>query len=668
MIQIKSTVFTIFFLSLCHIGVCTDMETTIHTIDSLKKQLDLSESYERFQILLELSELTRREDPKKAEFYMLEAKVYINERDIDKNLFDYYKHMASVKLSQNKYQESLELSEKAMKLQYNNLNNKDHTMVYETNGLAHFYLGENVKAQEVLLNGLRIADSLNLDTIKASIYNSIAVVYNAMNDSTNLEKYLLLAIDLAKQVNSQKVLSSAQGNLAILYTNQERYAEAEKLILETIQLAMTGSNKRIIGSNYYNLAAIYNAQQKHEKSLEYLKKGLAIAEQYQHPSSIAFGNLNIGIAYMELEQYDVAKVYIERGLQKAIELNHKRYHTYGLLCASELYERTGENKEALNYYKKYTQLNDSLLNKNRISAIAELEKKYEAEKKEKEILTLSNDKALAEKREKKLINTILLLCFGLLTFGSVFYFLRLNHVKNSIIQKKNLKIASDKIQLLEKGKEIVALESLIKGQETERERLAKEMHDGLGGLLAISHSKLTNLSTSGMKANSALKEASELIGDAYSQVRQISHNLMPLDLEKFGLVAALTNLIQTINDQHTVTVDFRTYNFDLFLNNQFGLNIYRITQEALANVLKSSKARNVLIELIQHDETISLTIEDDGIGFNLENKINGIGIRNMKNRTELLNGTFSIESKIAEGTSIFILFPLSSNELKPNQT
>lgn len=667
MIQAKSTLIFILILVLCHVGLCADQKPLSTTIDSLKKQLELSENYDRYWILLELSEEIRMDDPDQSESYMLQAKEYINEETADLKLFFYYKNFAGVKLSQNHYEEALELSEKALMIEFDNKNAKDNIHIYEFIATAYQFLGENVKAHEALFSGLRLSDSLNIDTVKVSLYNTIGIIYNSMTDFIMAEKYFLLAIDLAKKFNQKSLSILAKGNLAMLYTNQERYDESIDLNLEVIELVNKTAEKRNLGVFYNNLANNYTQQHKFKKALSYLYKALKIGIEKKRNYSVAVRSLNISAAYLELENYDLAKENLDRATKIAEELKNKELYIHGLYYSFEYYERIGNYKEALNYHKEYTIQNDSLLNESRIKAVAEFEEKYESEKKEKEILALSQDKATAEKRERTLIYIVLILSLGLLAFGSVFYYLRQNQIKNSIIQKKNLKIASDKIQLLEKGKEIIALESLITGQESERGRLAKEMHDGLGGLLAISHSKLANLCRSEIEVNPALNEAFDLVGDAYNQVRQISHNLMPLGLEKFGLVAALTNLIQSVNQQNEISVDFRTYNFDLFLNNELGLNIYRISQEALANVLKSAKAKTVLIELIQHKDMISLSIEDDGIGFNLDDNTSGIGIRSMRDRTELLNGKFSIESKISIGTSIFVLFPNHSNKLMPSQ-
>ncbi len=664
----KQTLLIVLFLSISHTVISNQYELSKSAADSLLCGFETAGVDERFRILIKLSKKICREDPAKAESYMLKAKSFVNEGIINQKLFNYYKYMSEVKLCQHKYEESLELSKKALQLQYDVLEYEEHIGAYVTSGMAYVFLGKRDKAQEAFFSGLRLADSVKADTLKASIYNKIGIVYHRMKDTTLAEKYFLLALDHDKKFNDQKLGSSVRTNLAAFYVVQQRDSEAEKLLLENVELAKKEDNYYRLNVNYYNLGELYNLQKKYKKAIVYMQKALEIAEKYLESSDVTKELYSLGQVHMQLQNYELAKAYIKSSLDIAEELNNKESYLPVLFAASEIYEHTNEHQKALSYYKKYTDLNDSLLNESRITAVTELQEKYESEKKEMEILTLSNEKVSAEKREKALVQTIFLLCFGILAFGAFYYYLRQNHKKNSIIQKKNLKIASDKIKLLEKGKEIVALESLMKGQETERERLAKEMHDGLGGLLAISHSKLTNLNGSGMKENSVLCEARDLIGNAYDQVRQISHNLMPMDLEKFGLIVSITSMIQRINHQYDIKIDFRTYNFDLLLNDELGLNIYRISQEALANIIKYAKARTVLIELFQYEDTISLSIEDDGIGFNLNNNNTGIGIRSMRNRTELLNGEFSIDSKVSIGTAIFVLFPFNSHWLKPNRT
>ena len=664
----KAYLLTIFFLVTSYHGFCNYGKSTETTIDSLKSRLVHSENDDRFYILLELAEMTNRKDPELAASYMEQSRVLIDENEINEELFHYYLNLAAVKRSQNLFRESIALAETARQFNVPNIDPEDYNYLFRIIGYCYNRLGENDKAQLAHFKGLRLADSLSLDKNIAEFTNAIGATYMGMKDYRMSEKYLLLSINKAREIKHEPVLTLSLGNLAMTYINLEKYEEGERMMFEVINRSIENEDNEALGANYNNLAVLYHTQGKVDKAIEYVKKALVIAEELNVMFAIANRNCNLGELYTENNNYKLAEHHFNIGMETAKAMDHVEVYEYALLAKVGLYEKTGKHDKALEYYKEYSSLKDSMRNEKRIKVVAELEEKYESEKKEKEILALSNDKALAEKRERTLIQAILLLCFGIIAIGALSYFLRHNHKKNSIIQEKNLKIAADKIQLLEKRKEIIALESLIQGQENERQRIAKEMHDGLGGLLAISHSKLTNLNAPEMQSNAALAQARNLIGDAYDQVRQISHNLMPLDLKKFGLVAALTSMIQGINKQNKINIDFRTYHFDLFLNNELGLNIYRISQEAIANALKYSKARHLLIELFQHVDMISLSIEDDGIGFDLNTNNSGIGIRSMRNRAELMDGKFNIESKISVGTSIFILFPLNSHEIKPSQT
>jgi len=561
-------------------------------------------------------------------------------------------------------------AEKARQLNVQDIDPVDDIEIYEFQGWANYLLGENDKAQQSHFKGLRIADSLQLDNKVTEISNAIGSVYNSMNDYANAEKYFLLVIEKAKKIEHETIYNMAIGNLAIVYTNLEKYKEAEDLILESIETAMAGgaSSMPVLGANYNNIAVIYYKQNKYIESIEYLKKALDIAEEINDPSSIAMRHCNLGEVYTDLQNYKLAKKHLNIGMELAKNIENREIYKSGLLGMVGLYVKIGNHERALDNYKEYATIKDSILNKKRMQIVAELEEKYEAAKKELEIISLSEENIEAQNKLKLLRYLILGLCFGLLGFVAFIYFIRQNHKKNAIIQKNDLKIAADKIEILEKNKEITKLSSLIMGQEYERERLAKEMHDGLGGLLAISHSKLTNLSAKNEVSIATIEESKNLVGEAYNQVRQISHNLMPLDLQKFGLLTTLQNMIGIVHNENDIHIDFRTYNFDLVLNNDLGLNIYRIVQESITNILKYAEAKNVLIELIQHKQQISLSIEDDGVGLDLTNFKSGIGIQNMRNRTELFNGTFNLESNLGVGTSISVQIPFPVHGTTQSQT
>jgi len=664
----KSYLLIFYFLSIYYIGYCNNITYSQATIDSLENQLELSEDNERFQILLKLSKLTRRNNPDLGADYMDQAKDYIDKEEITNDLFLYYKYLSAVKLAQNKYKESISLAEKANQLNVQDIDPVHYMDILQFLGRAYCMLGENDKAQKIHFKGLRIADSLHLDKEIVQFYNAIGNVYREMNNPEMEEKYLLLTIEKDKELGAEPIeLAMAKANLAIFYTDIEKYDQAEKIFLENIKIGQSAGSKLFLEVNYNNLATNYLEQKQYEKAITYFKKSLVIAEEINIPSDIGLAHCNLGLAYSDLNKYKLAKQHLDIGLKITKDIDNKKHYEHALLTSFKLHEKLGDYKNALVYYKQYTSLKDSLLNEKRIKIVGELESKYEAEKKELEIMSLSSENIKSQNKLNLFKYMIFGLCAGLLGFLTFIYIIRQNHKKNLIIKNKNLELASDKIELLEQSKEITKLSSLIKGQEHERERLAKELHDGLGGLLAISHSKLANLSAEIEVSNVAVEESKNLVGEAYDQVRQISHNLMPLDLEKFGLLITLKNMISMVNSQNDISIDFRTYNFDLTLKNELGLNIYRIVQESITNILKHARAKNVFIELIQHKNHLSLNIEDDGVGFDLVHHNSGNGIQNMRNRSELLNGYFNLESKDGEGTSIYIELPLVERRVLQSQ-
>lgn len=636
--------------------------------DSLQQLLQELNGKNKFPVLLNLAEKSRGKDINLSIACLDQAKEWIHENKINKDLFLYYKTLSGVQVFNSEFRKSLLTIEKADRIKLPEIEAMHYVDLYHNKNASHYMLGEFDKAQQANFKGLRIADSLQMNVQVLKAYNAIGNVYYSMDQLKNAEKYYLLAIKKAKEVDDKAYTAMSKGNMANLYSQMEKYEEAKEMLLECIAINDSLGAKQTLGLNYNNMAVIYYGQGQFERTLSYLKKSLAIAEEQNDKSSVANRSNNIGDTYLQLNDYVLAEKYLKIGLKTAEGIENKEFYRFGLSTAVSLYEKTGQFNKALAFQKKYAALNDSLLNESRIKVVAELEEKYDAEKKEEEIKNLSGENIQAQKKLKLFSNMIYWLCGSLLAFIMFFYFIRQNHKKNNIIQKKNLEIASDKIALLEQNKEITKLSSLIKGQEYERQRLAKELHDGLGGLLAISHSKLANLNKLKEASNVTIEESMNLVGDAYNQVRQISHNLMPLDLEKFGLITTLKNMISLVSNQNEINIDFRTYQFELALNNELGLNIYRIVQEAITNILKYAKAKNVLIELIQHEQHISLSIEDDGVGFDHNNISSGIGIQNMKNRSEILQGTFSLESKPKEGTSISVQIPIPLTDSKQVQT
>lgn len=203
--------------------------------------------------------------------------------------------------------------------------------------------------------------------------------------------------------------------------------------------------------------------------------------------------------------------------------------------------------------------------------------------------------------------------------------------------------------------------SMIDGQELERQRLSRELHDGLGqSILAIKMRLERTATSSPERTKIIMAEVQELFANTINEVRSISNNLMPAILNEFGLVDALSNLCREISDSSGIAVEFNHKQFSIKVEDKINTYLYRISQEALSNIIKHSNAKSAKIELIADAERVYLNISDDGSGFCYKEgrKLCGNGISNMKERVHLLNGEIDITTSKKEGTKIKIGIPI----------
>lgn len=215
-------------------------------------------------------------------------------------------------------------------------------------------------------------------------------------------------------------------------------------------------------------------------------------------------------------------------------------------------------------------------------------------------------------------------------------------------------------------REIAAVNAMVEGQEMERRRLAKEIHDGIGPLLST-----LKLCLEGMKAhvgnrnipfNQNYHNALDLLANVTRDIRDISHDLMPSSLLDFGLVSALENLCRKANQSGKVQVNFYYSGIEGRLDQAIELGLYRMAQELLSNVFKYANALTANVQLIKHPESIILMVEDDGAGFDRRQlrqlAHNGIGLKNIRTRARSLGGSFTLESHPGEGVLATIEIPV----------
>ncbi|GAA4892111.1 hypothetical protein GCM10023311_15690 [Flaviramulus aquimarinus] len=207
-------------------------------------------------------------------------------------------------------------------------------------------------------------------------------------------------------------------------------------------------------------------------------------------------------------------------------------------------------------------------------------------------------------------------------------------------------ILSKKIVVQEKKN----LTAFIKGEDQERKRISKELHDNIGSQLSYLKRFVSDAFNN--------EEVTKAIDTICNDVRNLSHEISPSDLKIVGFESAVEDLSQNISAQTTLNVNFNSYQFPESLDDEIATQLYRVVQEAFNNILKHAKAKQVDVQLMGHNCEITISIEDDGKGFNTSNEIGGLGLKNMHSRIYQIGGTLSIDSQISKGTSVLITLPV----------
>lgn len=519
-------------------------------------------------------------------------------------------------------------------------------------GLQSFDKGDFVSALDHFFISLRICEKTNDQQKIAQLYNNISAIYNNTEKYNLAETYAKKAILINKKLGNKKELANALNSLGNVYYMEMKdslcldcYKESIKYRLMINDSVGLFSQYKNIGALYYEIGDTTKAIQNLEKSILFLKviddkaewfsSYLTFAELY-----IYSGNLSKGKTYLDSCRLLLSEV-------KSIQMIDDYYY------ANYMYYKKLKNFEfALANYVNYINYKDSVENIEKHQQISEIETKYQTEKKEAENkqLKIKNQLTSAEITAKTAQQKIMLI-----SFISIIIIIILSTL--FILYRRKIK-TQKQLQKEEK----LRFKAVIKAEEKERIRIAKDLHDGLGQLLSTAKLNVASLEGNVEKEDEFLvKNACDLIDNAVKEVRNISHNMMPVALTQLGLVSAVEELISKMNHSGLLTVKFKVENLEYRLNSSIEIALYRVIQEILNNIIKHAQAQEVFIYLKKEKERLTLEISDNGVGFNTDeiDKSEGIGWKNIFSRIAMLNGNINVKSIKEKGTNLLVSIPIN---------
>lgn len=552
---------------------------------------------------------------------------------------------------------------------------------------------------------LGLAQKLNLPKYISLAQHKLGAYYVSKEDYIKATQYFLDAIKIEEQRKDPKRIASLNSDLGLVYSYLENFNKALTYYSGALETYQKLKDTIYIAGTLSRIGFLYRSrefcekrteEQKHtdfNTALQYTQKALKLFEQQKNASGITVCNNNLGTIYSCLGQPDKATRYIKAALDYYRQHNswddiagtlYNLGRTYNVLkdyrnaldcfneslkiakehnltggiqflyeAMSDAYTNAKDYKNARDFYVKYMTIRDSVYNAEKSKQMFELETRYQAEKKEKEIIRLT---LLKKRRDLWII--ILTGSFIITLLGGMYAFSRIRSKR--IIAEQTNRINEQRIKELEKHQQLIATQMVLQGEETERSRLARDLHDGLGGLLSG-----VKLTLSGIKGNVLLSpesvnsynKALNMLDSSIQELRRVAHNMMPEALVKFGLKDALSDFCHGIAN-HEIEIKFQHFGADPRFESKIEIGIYRIAQELINNALKHSRATLILVQLIQEDDRVCLTIQDNGKGFDVEilKTSKGAGIANIRSRVESLNGVFDLISKPEKGTEATIEF------------
>ncbi len=512
--------------------------------------------------------------------------------------------------------------------------------VYSSLGNTYFQEGSYDSAVSQYYKALTILQQATpVDTTTLMLlYSNMAAAMETLDEQYGrTTRYLFKAYGLAiRRKDTNATLITLLSNIAALYYKRHNDDSALFYLDEAFMVAKTLRASEKISELYTGISTVWLHKGNIAKAKAYLDSAIQVDSSHTTLSPSLLENL----AHIELHQghLESAAGYLLKALTAYDQRHTPKLKLNVLVMLREIYDSIGPEHLAYEYLKIESRLKDSILNEDRINSLNQMEVKYRASEKDKELIKRQMLIAGQNNRIQLQYLWIGVIVLALVATLALYY-------------QKRQKAAFEQFKANREG------------EEKERLRMASELHDGIVSRLSAVKMSFDILRRSGMDSK-GFTEGLQSLEQSIVEVRSISQNLQPSILVQRGLAAAIALYCQSISRVTALTVDFQLFGTLPPLKEDFQLNIYRIIQELVHNIVKHAQAAAALVQFNIISERLIIMVEDDGVGLvnTKSGDKNGIGLHNLHNRVAFLNGTMDITSD--KGTSVVLEFDLKKHLIK----
>ncbi|MDX2048873.1 MAG: sensor histidine kinase [Chitinophagaceae bacterium] len=650
------------------------------TIDSLLKRVAVAaDDSSRSLYYAELASNYSGYDTSKALYYLQEAYRLNKKINLDFNWGCYYKCYATYIYDRGDYSRSLQMTDTSFGF-FNKLEKKGNNLLQDeiTFQKAELLISKGAtytavaKSEESLLEyqeALRLLEGIRhplKNQRVAVVYTNIANVFFLMEQYDKGLEYDLKSVPYYIGAKDDEMLAYAYTYVASDYMRLEK-DDSAKIYFSKAEPLVTRLNKNTVNIEYYGkIGEMYWRQKDWKNTRKYYTIAYENARQINQVYNIIEYLRGIANCFYNEKKHKEADKYLQdaRKLTEEKHLEGTQRDLYWTI--SRNYHHMGKYRLASDYMLYYTRLNDSVANETLKQKITEMDELFQSQKRQQEIVQLQKEKEIQQLsiRQKSTLNYILFGSVGALLVIGFLAYRNFRHKQN--LSQKTAQLQTQRIKELEQEKQLIAYNSLLKGQEEERSRMAKDLHDGLGSMLSG-----VKLSLGAMKGNLILSEENarlfsktlDQLDNSIGEMRRVAHNMMPEALVRLGLQQAVQDYCDSLTESQQLKINCQFHGLEERLDAATEIVVYRIVQELLNNVVKHSGADEILVQVMRHDNNLNITIEDNGKGFDVKNLDyrKGAGLGNVRSRVDYLKGQLDIQSVPGKGTSVHIDCILENN-------
>ncbi|HZV71355.1 MAG TPA: sensor histidine kinase [Saprospiraceae bacterium] len=464
-------------------------------------------------------------------------------------------------------------------------------------------------------------------------YNNIGNIFADVGQGQKARDEFLIGVKYALHKDSLGLFYLYNG-LSSYYREKKQYDSAIIYIKHSLDIAEKLNNMIDVQRAASNMGATYFMMKEYGKAEENLVRAVKLAEEQYVPESLVKIYYHLAEVYIATKRFKLAEEYGNRVVDMATKENFIEDIKYGHEILYQNAKASGNMAEALAQHEMYIVYKDSIFDADHMARITEIETKYKTAQKDLELQKLSSDIEIMD-RNKKLTQTR----FIFISLGVLLFFLAL-YLNRSVREMQR-----------EKRRREEYTAGILFSREDERKGLSRELHDHVGqNLVLLNQSLMTG----------DINKSKQLTQEVLSDIRRVSRELYPWQIEKLGLDAALKDLITTTESLTDILLTYELDPLNEFADRDRSLQVYRIVQECLNNLIKHSRARSARITLHRTGDDMQLTVQDNGSGFDTKAQMNNtksLGLMTMKDRIQSLKGKLEIESAEGKGSRFSFSFP-----------